>query len=98
MSEAWQRLGNARYVSLATFRRDGRAVETPVWFAPHQGRLYVFSEATAGKVKRLRNDPRARVAPCNVSGRRRGSPVGAHDPACQCVVAELRMAATISSP
>ena len=67
-----EKLSRARYLCLATFRRSGVAVETPVWFAPHQGRLYVFSEATAGKVKRLRNDPRARVAPCNVSGRRRG--------------------------
>ena len=49
MSEAWQRLGDAQYVSLATYRRDGREVRTPVWVAGDAGRLYVFSEAAAGK-------------------------------------------------
>ncbi len=61
------------YVSLATFRRDGRAVETPVWFAEEAGRLWVFSESKAGKVKRLRNSARARVAACNVRGGVHGS-------------------------
>jgi PPOX class probable F420-dependent enzyme len=65
-------LAGERYISLATFRRDGRAVETPVWFADRGGRLYLFSEATAGKMKRLRNDSRVRVAACNVGGRVHG--------------------------
>jgi PPOX class probable F420-dependent enzyme len=60
------------YISLATFRRSGREVSTPVWFAARNGKLYVFSEGTAGKVKRLRNDARIRVAPCNVRGTVRG--------------------------
>jgi PPOX class probable F420-dependent enzyme len=66
------RLDRESYISLATFRRDGRAVETPVWFAASRGRLYVFSEARAGKMKRLRNSPRLRVAACNVRGRVHG--------------------------
>jgi uncharacterized protein len=65
-------LDREAYISLATFRRDGRAVQTPVWFARHGDCLYVFSEADAGKVKRLRNGPHARVAACNVRGRLRG--------------------------
>lgn len=60
------------YLSLATFRRDGREVRTPVWFARRGSRLYVFSEGDAGKVKRLRNGPRARVAACGVLGRVHG--------------------------
>jgi PPOX class probable F420-dependent enzyme len=56
------------YISLATFRRNGDAVETPVWFAADAGKLYVFSEADAWKVKRLRNDDRVRVAACSVRG------------------------------
>lgn len=70
-----QRLGRERYVSLATFRRDGRAVETPVWVVERAGRLYVFTEAKAGKVKRLRRHPQVRVTPCNVRGALRGDPV-----------------------
>jgi len=65
-------LDREAYISLATFRRDGRAVQTPVWFARRGERLYVFTESTAGKVKRLRNGSRARVAACNAVGRLRG--------------------------
>jgi PPOX class probable F420-dependent enzyme len=60
------------YVSLATFRRSGVAVETPVWFAARDGKLYVFTEAKSGKVKRLRANPRIRLAPCGVRGRVEG--------------------------
>lgn len=67
-----QSLDAARYVSLVTFRRDGREVATPVWHAERDGRLYVFSEASAGKVKRLRRDPKIRIAPCDVRGGLRG--------------------------
>ncbi len=60
------------YISLETFRRDGTGVKTPVWFSARNGSLYVFTEASSWKVKRLRNDPRIRVAPCSVRGRVRG--------------------------
>lgn len=60
------------YLSLATKRRDGRMVRTPVWFAASGGRLYVFSEAKAGKVKRLRNFPELEVAACDVRGKVHG--------------------------
>jgi len=71
-------LDRESYISLATFRRDGRAVETPVWFAARDGKLYVFSEARAGKMKRLRNDSRVRIAPCNVRGKLHGAWLSGH--------------------
>jgi hypothetical protein len=58
-----------RYVCLATFRRDGREVRTPVWLAGGGGRFYVFSEGDAGKVKRIRATGRVRVASCDARGR-----------------------------
>jgi PPOX class probable F420-dependent enzyme len=72
MSEAWGRLGDAQYVSVATFRRDGREVRTPVWVAGDAGRLYLFSEGDAGKVKRIRATKRVAVAPCDVRGGLKG--------------------------
>lgn len=59
-------------MSLATFRKNGAEVATPVWFAAAGGRLYVFTAEQSGKVKRLRNSPRARVAPSDARGRVRG--------------------------
>jgi hypothetical protein len=65
------RLEREPYMSLATFRKSGVAVATPVWFARIGDRLYVVTGGETGKVKRLRNSPRARVAPCDSRGRLR---------------------------
>jgi PPOX class probable F420-dependent enzyme len=60
------------YFNLATFRKNGKQVATPVWFATLEGKHYVFTERASGKMKRLRNSDRARVAPCDFRGRLRG--------------------------
>lgn len=65
-------LDRARYMSLATFRKSGAEVATPVWFAAADGRLYVIATDDSGKVKRLRNSERARVAPSDARGKVRG--------------------------
>lgn len=65
-------LDRHRYLSLATFRRSGAEVATPVWFAAADGKLYVFTAGESGKVKRLRRSSRARVAPANARGGVRG--------------------------
>jgi len=57
------------YVSLATFRKDGRKVATPIWAAPLDGSLVMFSAPDAGKVKRLRNSSQAELAVCDVRGK-----------------------------
>jgi PPOX class probable F420-dependent enzyme len=62
---------------LSTFRRSGVPVSTPVWAAEADGRFYVRSERTAGKIKRLRNDSRALIAPCTVRGKPLGAPLEA---------------------
>jgi uncharacterized protein len=60
---------NQKYLSLETFKRDGRGVKTPVWFALREdGAFYVYTEAGSWKVKRIRNDSRVRVAPCSMRG------------------------------
>ena len=61
-------LARAPYVSLATFRRNGEVVATPVWCAEHDGDFFVFSAGDAGKVKRLRIGNRARLAVCDFGG------------------------------
>jgi PPOX class probable F420-dependent enzyme len=62
-------LGDDKYISLETFKRSGEGVKTPVWFVLHDGVLYVYTEADSWKVKRIRNNPRVRVAPCTMRGR-----------------------------
>ncbi|HEY8517073.1 MAG TPA: PPOX class F420-dependent oxidoreductase [Candidatus Binatia bacterium] len=60
------------YVSLVSFKRDGTPVATPVWAAPLDGKLVVFTLRDSFKVKRIRRNPRVRVAACNVVGKVRG--------------------------
>jgi PPOX class probable F420-dependent enzyme len=60
--------GKERYVNLATYRRNGVEVKTPVWIAGNDGRYYVFSAGDAGKVKRIRATPRIRMAACDLRG------------------------------
>lgn len=62
--------GDARYLALTTFRRDGREVTTPVWVVHLRDRLYVGTTTDTGKVKRIRANGRVRYAPCNASGRK----------------------------
>jgi PPOX class probable F420-dependent enzyme len=63
-----------KYCLLVTYKRTGEPVPTPVWFGLADGRLYVRSDANAAKVKRIRNDPRSRVAPCTLRGKPLGPP------------------------
>ena len=57
-----------KYLNLESVKRDGTPVQTPVWFAEEQGVLYVYTLANAGKVKRIRRNPRIRLAPCTMRG------------------------------
>ena len=57
-----------KYLNLESVKRDGTPVQTPVWFAEEQGVLYVYTLAKAGKVKRIRRNPRIRIAPCTMRG------------------------------
>jgi PPOX class probable F420-dependent enzyme len=67
-SEEVDFLEGGNYLSLATRKRSGEFVNTPVWFAPEGDSYYLFSAGDAGKVKRLRNFSEARVAACTVTG------------------------------
>ncbi|HWN98334.1 MAG TPA: PPOX class F420-dependent oxidoreductase [Blastocatellia bacterium] len=61
-----------KYLSLETYRKTGAPIRTPVWFAEENGLLYVYSIADAGKVKRIRNNSKVRVAPCDMRGGLKG--------------------------
>jgi len=58
-----------KYVSLTTFRKTGVGVPTPVWFGEEDGKLYVMTRGDMGKAKRIRNNPRVKLAPCTIRGK-----------------------------
>ena len=65
-----------KYLSLETFKKSGDGVRTPVWFAADpaadlagtNARLYIYTIGDTGKVKRIRNNPRVKIAPSTIKG------------------------------
>lgn len=62
-------IGRNSYVSLTTYRKDGTAVATPVWFVVNGIELLVISNADAWKVKRIRNNSHVVVTVCDFRGK-----------------------------
>jgi len=58
-----------RYIALATFRKTGVPVYTPVWFAEENDKLYFMTSSKLGKVKRIRNNRQVKIAPCTMRGK-----------------------------
>jgi PPOX class probable F420-dependent enzyme len=61
-------LDDEKYINLETFKKDGNGVKTPVWCAPLDGRLVIFTAGDSFKVKRVRRNPACRVAACGARG------------------------------
>jgi PPOX class probable F420-dependent enzyme len=62
-----------KYALLQTFRKSGEGIPTPVWFGLADGKLYFRTYADALKIKRIRNNPRVLVGPCDVRGKPKGA-------------------------
>jgi PPOX class probable F420-dependent enzyme len=75
-----------KYLNLETYRRSGKGVRTPVWFAvaptdapvASARRLYVYTTADSGKAKRIRHSGVVKIAPCDARGNVSGQWIDAH--------------------
>jgi PPOX class probable F420-dependent enzyme len=65
-------LRKEKYLSLTTFRRDGGAVATPVWFVVDGDQVLVLTGSATGKVKRIQHNPQVTVAACTGGGTVKG--------------------------
>ena len=65
-------IGNPKYIALETFRKNGQGVNTPVWTVAQEGKLLVWTQGDSWKVRRARNNPRVRVARCDMRGNVQG--------------------------
>lgn len=61
-------LASTRYVQLRTYRRDGRAVDTPMWFALAGDKL-VLRTKQGPKTRRILANPGVELWPCDYRGR-----------------------------
>jgi uncharacterized protein len=71
-------IGSASYALITTYRRDGRAVPTPVWVVRDGDALAVWTVTGSGKVKRIRRSGDVHIGPCDVRGRPTGEQVPGH--------------------
>jgi PPOX class probable F420-dependent enzyme len=62
-----------KHISIETYRKTGDPVRTPVWFVEENGELFVRTDSDTGKIKRIRNNPKVRVATSNMRGTVKGS-------------------------
>ncbi|MFL5926348.1 MAG: TIGR03618 family F420-dependent PPOX class oxidoreductase [Gaiellaceae bacterium] len=62
---------------LASYRRDGRVLLSPVWHEWHAGGFHVATSSDGVKVSHLRRDPRASIVVCEQSPPYRGVEVRA---------------------
>lgn len=68
-------LAGRKYALLITYRKTGEGVPSPIWFGrDDQDRVYFDTEEASGKVKRIRNNPQVRLAPCDSRGKPLGPP------------------------
>jgi len=67
-SESIRKFNNHQYINVETFRKNGIGVKTPVWFAQDDDSLVVRTESSSGKMKRIRNNQRVRIAACDARG------------------------------
>lgn len=93
--------GSTRQCLLVTFRRSGEPMPSPMNFGVADGKIYMRTEAGSAKVRRLRADPRAVVAPCDLRGKPKGESVAARVrllPDAEVAAADAVIAANWSTP
>lgn len=65
-------LRRSRYALLRTYRRDGTAVDTPIWFVL-EGRTMLFRTKIGPKTRRITARPDVELVPCDYKGRVTGT-------------------------
>ena len=70
-------LARKRTISLTTFYKSGKPVSTPVEFVRADDKLYVSTEVSSYKVKRLRNNSKVEIASCTMRGKITGPKIDA---------------------
>jgi len=63
-------IADEKYVLLTTFRKNGDAVPSPVWIvALADGKAGFTTDEVSGKIKRIRNNSKVTLQPCNMKGK-----------------------------
>ena len=77
MNERQKQFEGKSFLNLATYRKSGQGVKTPVWFTQEGETFYVRTIAGSGKVKRVKNNAQVQIVPCEANGTPTGEWVAA---------------------
>ena len=58
-----------KYISLETYRKNRQGVRTPVWFVIKNNLILIVTRDQTGKIKRLRNNQKVKIATCSIKGK-----------------------------
>jgi len=63
------KIKSEKYISLETYRKNNQAVKTPVWFVIKNDSIIIVTRDQTGKIKRLRNNQKVKIATCSIKGK-----------------------------
>jgi hypothetical protein len=72
MSSDIAHFADHKYINLETYKKNGKEVQTPVWFVIDNDQIFVTTRPDTGKVKRIRNNPTVKIMPCGMRGEPKG--------------------------
>ena len=55
-------IDSEKCISIETYRKNNEPVKTPVWFVIKNNLIYVLTRDKTGKIKRLRNNQKVKIA------------------------------------
>jgi PPOX class probable F420-dependent enzyme len=59
---------NQSFINVETYRKNGMAVKTTVWFYQDGENFFIRTGPESGKVKRIRHNASVQIAPCKMNG------------------------------
>src|ERR1700759_320394 len=78
MTDVLSALGDEKFVSLTTFKKDGSAVASPMWIGRDGDHVFFWTPADSWKAKRAKNNPDGVMTPCSRAGKIRDGAVQFH--------------------
>lgn len=64
-----EEINSEKCISLETYRKNNQPIRTPVWFVIKKDLIYIVTRDQTGKVKRLRNNQKIKIAKCTFKGK-----------------------------
>ena len=64
-----EEIDSEKCISLETYKENNQPIRTPVWFVIKKDLIYIVTRDQTGKVKRLRNNKKVKIATCTFKGK-----------------------------